>query len=100
MAAKGLYETVKQAIQDVVAPQVQELKGEISGLRGEMRQVEKRMEEGFIAIRNEMRSEIGAVRSEIGAVRSEIGAVSSEVSSLRSEMSSMRNDLTARIDCY
>ncbi len=54
MALKGTYEAVKQAIQDVTAPELQELKGgiaalksEIAGLRGEMRQLEKRMEEGF-----------------------------------------------------
>ena len=51
MAGKGLYDTVKQAIQDVLAPQIQELKVEISGLRGEMRQLEKRMEEGFSSVR-------------------------------------------------
>lgn len=76
MALKGTYETVKQAIQDVIAPQLQELKGEIAGLRGEikgeiaglrgelkgeiaglrgeMRQIEKRMEEGFGALRSEI----------------------------------------------
>ncbi|HVA82114.1 MAG TPA: hypothetical protein VNF29_14400 [Candidatus Binataceae bacterium] len=68
MALKRTYETIKQAIQDVIAPQLQELKGEISGLRGEiaglrgeiaglrgeMRQIEKRMEEGFIALRGEI----------------------------------------------
>ncbi len=47
MALKGTYETVKQAIQDVIAPQLQELRGEIAGLRGEMRQLEKRLEDGL-----------------------------------------------------
>jgi predicted nucleic acid-binding Zn-ribbon protein len=68
MARNNINETIKQAIQDVIAPQLQELKGEIAGLRGEiagvrgeiaglrgeMRQIEKRMEEGFIALRGEI----------------------------------------------
>jgi hypothetical protein len=36
MPGRGLYDTVKQAIQDVVAPQLQELKGDIAGLRGDI----------------------------------------------------------------
>ncbi len=70
MPGRGIYDTVKQAIQDVVAPQLQELKGEIAGLRGEMsglrgelRQIEKRMEEGFSAGRNEVNS----LRNEMNA---------------------------------
>jgi hypothetical protein len=69
MPGRGIYETVKQAIQDVAAPQLQELKGDIAGFRGEiasestgpraeiaglcaeMHQIEKRMEEGFTSIR-------------------------------------------------
>jgi chromosome segregation ATPase len=72
MPGRGIYDTVKQAIQDIVAPQLQELKGdiagfrgeikgeitglraEITGLRAEVRQIEKRMEDGFASIRNEM----------------------------------------------
>ncbi|MGH7908159.1 MAG: hypothetical protein ACREP6_16180 [Candidatus Binataceae bacterium] len=101
MAGKGIYDTVKQAIQDVVAPQMQELKGEISGMRGEMRQIEKRMEEGFAAVRSELHSEIGAVRSEIGAVHNEIASVrkelGSEIGSVRIEIASVRKELGSEI---
>lgn len=72
MAAKGLYDTVKQAIQDVVAPQIQELKGEISGLQGEMRYLEMRMEEGFGSVRTEMTSMRSELRTEISATRNEL----------------------------
>ncbi|MGH8014264.1 MAG: hypothetical protein ACREQ4_17380 [Candidatus Binataceae bacterium] len=54
MAECGIYDTVKQAIQDVVAPQLRELKGEIAGLSGETRQIEKRREEGCASLRTEM----------------------------------------------
>ncbi len=56
MAERGIYNMLQQAIQDVVAPQPQELKGEIVGLRGEIRQIVKRMEEGFAAGRNKVNS--------------------------------------------
>ena len=53
MPGRGIYDTVKQAIQEVIAPQLQELRGDITGFRGdiggeltglraEMRQIEKR----------------------------------------------------------
>jgi len=68
MPGRGIYNTVEQAIQDVVAPQLQELKGDIAGLRGEMaglrgemRQIEKRLEDGFTSIRSEMNVRFGAL---------------------------------------
>jgi hypothetical protein len=68
MPGPGIYDTVKQAIQDVVAPQLQELKGDIAGLRGEivglrgeMRQIEKGMEDGFSSIRSEMNVRFAAL---------------------------------------
>jgi hypothetical protein len=67
MPGRGVYETVKQAIQEVVAPQLQELKGDIAGLRGEivglreMRQIEKRMEDGFTSLRSEMHVRFAAL---------------------------------------
>jgi hypothetical protein len=79
MPGRGIYEAVKQAIQHVVAPQLQELKGDITGFRGEiadeltglraevaglraeMHQIEKRMEVGLISIRSEMNVRFAAV---------------------------------------
>jgi predicted nucleic acid-binding Zn-ribbon protein len=68
MPGRGIYETVKQAIQDVVVPQLQELRGDIAGLRGEIvglrgeiRQIEKRMEDGLASIRSEMNVRFAAL---------------------------------------
>ena len=72
MPGRGIYDTVKQAIQEVIAPQLQELRGDITGFRGdiggeltglraEMRQIEKRMEDGFNSIRSEMNVRFGAL---------------------------------------
>lgn len=70
MAFRGTYDTIKQTIQDVIAPQLQELKGDIaglrgemdglhgemSGLRGEMRQLEKRVDEQMDGLEKRMRT--------------------------------------------
>jgi predicted nucleic acid-binding Zn-ribbon protein len=68
MALRGTYETLKQAFQDIIAPQLERINGQIEGLKVEMQSVrneiqsvrnemhglEKRMEEGFASIRNEL----------------------------------------------
>ena len=37
MAIKGTYDTIKQAIQDLIAPQLERITGEIAGLKTEVR---------------------------------------------------------------
>jgi predicted nucleic acid-binding Zn-ribbon protein len=61
MALRGTYETLKQVFQDIVAPQLERINGQIEGLKVEMQSVrnemhglEKRMEEGFASIRNDL----------------------------------------------
>ncbi|SRR5216684_203483 len=63
MALRGTYETLKQAFQDIIAPQLERINGQIEGLkvemqsvRNEMASLEKRMEEGFTSLRNEMQA--------------------------------------------
>ncbi|MCL5044529.1 MAG: hypothetical protein M1336_04505 [Deltaproteobacteria bacterium] len=58
MPARGFYDTVKQAIQHGLGPRGKESQEEITGLRGEMRQLEKRLEEGLSSPRNELHPEI------------------------------------------
>jgi len=56
--AANIYEAVKQALQDVVAPQIESLRGEIGHLRGEVR--------GEIAeLRSELRGNHAAMSAEI-----------------------------------
>jgi len=107
MALKGTYDTLKQLFQDIIAPHLEKMSGEISGLKTEIRSLEKRMEEGFASSRNEMeslrgemrqsheslRGEIGSVRGEIGSVRGEIGSVRGEIGSVRGEMESLRGEM-------
>jgi len=82
MALKGTYETIKQAFQDIIAPQLERINGEIAGLKTQIHSLEKRMEEGFVSIRNGMDS----LRGEMGSFRGEMGSLRNEMDSLRGEM--------------
>jgi len=93
MALKGTYEAIKQAFQDIIAPQLERINGEIAGLKTQMHSLEKRTEEGFISVRHEMgslekRMEEGfaSLRNEMGSLRGEMGLLRNEMDSLRGEM--------------
>ena len=91
----GVIHDVRQAVQDIVAPGVQELKGEIKGLSAQVAAQNVKID----AVRSELKAEIGAVRSELGSVHSElkadIGSVRSELDSLRSDVGSLRSEMRA-----
>ena len=76
MAAKGMYDTVKQAIQDVIAPDLERIKGQLTGLDARISaldkridSLEKRVDEGGNALRQEMRAELRAVDTRIDALK-------------------------------
>ena len=50
MAAKGMYDTVKQAIQDLIAPDLERIKGELVGLRAEVSSLRHEMQAGFRSV--------------------------------------------------
>lgn len=51
---KNTYDTVKQAFQDLIAPQLAEIKGEINGSRIEMRTEIRRLDEKIDSLRAEL----------------------------------------------
>ena len=61
MPAKSLYDNIHQLFQDIVAPQIEGLKGEMAALRSEQHRLDdkvdalgKLMEEGLKAVRTEI----------------------------------------------
>jgi chromosome segregation ATPase len=96
MAIKGTYDTIKQAIQDLIAPQLERITGEIAGLKTEVRSLEKRMEEGFTSLRGETREGQTSIRAELDSVREELrqgqAGLRGEMSSLREEIRSLREE--------
>jgi hypothetical protein len=95
VALKGTYEAVKQAIQDLIAPQLQELKGEITGLRGEFKSE-------VVGLRGEFKGEIGELKSEVaglrGELKGEIGGLRGEMRQLEKRMEEGFASLNQRID--
>jgi len=79
MALRGTHDTLKQLFQDIIAPQLEKMSGEISGLKTEMRSLEKRMEEGFTSSRNEMSSLRGEMRHGHESLRGEIDSLRGEM---------------------
>jgi predicted nucleic acid-binding Zn-ribbon protein len=104
MALKGTYETIKQAFQDIIAPQLERINGEIAGLKTQIHSLERRTDEGFASIRNEMgslRNEMGSLekRMEEGfvSIRNEMGSLEKRMDdgfvSVRNEMDSLRGEM-------
>ena len=68
--AANIYQAVKQAMQDLVAPQMECIKGEITALRAEM-------------------------RGEVRALRGEMSGIDGRMTGLRGEIAGLRADVTA-----
>ena len=90
MARVGVDDQIKSAFQDLIAPELHALRGEIGVLRGEIT------------------GEIGGLRGEIGALRSEIQRLDqkidgvdvrfgTKIDSLRAESLAMKAELVAEI---
>ena len=56
--AANIYQAVKQAMQDLVAPQLESLKGEMSAIRVDIRRVEEKLSKDIQSVRTELSTEI------------------------------------------
>ena len=86
MALRGTYETIKQAFQDIIAPQLERINGEIAGLKTQTHSLEKRMEEGFISVRHPLGSLEKRMEEGFSSLRNVMGSLRNEMDSLRGEM--------------
>jgi hypothetical protein len=89
----------RQALQDILTPEVRELKAEVTGLRGETNANIGALKQEISALRVEMNAQIGALRQEMNA---NDGALKQEVNALRIEMNAndhaLREEMNARTD--
>jgi len=76
LAWLNIYQTIKQIVQDAVAPEIQELKGEIAGVRGE----------------------IVGVKGEIIGVKGEIRGLSDRIDSLEKRLDHRIDSVERRLD--
>jgi len=63
---------IERFIERTLAPRLEELAGEVRGLRGEMQQLDRRLGENIASLRNEMQAELRSVRTEIEATRMQV----------------------------
>jgi prefoldin subunit 5 len=68
-----MYDTVHQVFQDIIAPQIEGLKGEMTALRAEQRRLDEKMDLLTTMLTKRLEDGLTAVRAEINAVRTEIG---------------------------
>jgi len=76
MKRMGLYDQVKSAFQDLIAP-------ELHAIRGDIHRLDQKGDGGDARLTTKIDSGIGSLRTEVG--------------SLRTEMSSMKGELVAEI---
>jgi hypothetical protein len=102
IVAANIYDSVKQALQDLIAPQLESIKGEIGELRGEMRGEIGTIRGEIGALRAEMRGDIGAIHGDIGTLRGEVAEVRAEMrgnhAALSSEIRRIDDKLTWALD--
>ncbi|HLH78055.1 MAG TPA: hypothetical protein VKV28_14725 [Candidatus Binataceae bacterium] len=58
---------IERFIERTLGPRLEELTGEVRGLRSEMQQLDKRLGENLASLRNELQAELRAVRAEMEA---------------------------------
>ncbi len=75
----AVYDDVKRALQEIVAPQLGEVRGEVGTLRAEMKEMRAEMDRRF-----------GQVDAKFAEVRSEIAQLRSE---MRQETNNLHTDL-------
>ena len=83
--------TLHQTVRDEMKEMENNLHGEITGLKNEMRSEISGMKSEISGMQNE----ISGIKNEISGMKSEISGMKSEISGMKSEMSGMKADIRA-----
>ena len=67
MAAKGMYDTVKQAIQDLIAPDLERIKGQLTGVDARISAFEKSVDARISALEKGVDARISAFEKGVDA---------------------------------
>ena len=93
---------IERFIERTLAPRLEELAGEIRGLRGELGQFDKRMSETnsslrseIASLRNEMQAEIRALDTRIDSIGSQLNT---RIDSVGTQVNTRIDALTQRLD--
>jgi chromosome segregation ATPase len=82
MALKSTYDAVEQAIQDLIAPDLERIKGEIAVLKGQIAALDVKMEAKF-----------GASDTKFGALDTKFGALDTKIEALGIKIEGVRGEL-------
>src|SRR4030067_1616962 len=86
MRRVGVYDRVTSAIQDIVAPALHEIRGDIRALRADMQ-----------AMRGELRGELQAVRADVQHLDQKIDGVDQKLTYMKAELLAEIRRLATRI---
>ena len=75
----SVYDQIKQALQDIIAPQLAEIRGEVHELRGGFRADLAELRGEVHELRGELNGEIKALQSEVRCLDEKIDALSEKV---------------------
>ena len=62
----------KQAIQDLIAPDLERIKGQLTGVEARISSLEKRVDDGLAGLRSEMQAGLRAVNDRIDALKERV----------------------------
>jgi chromosome segregation ATPase len=86
---------IERFIERTLAPRLEEIAGEVRGLRGEMQQFDKRLSDNIISLRNEVQTEVRSLRTEVQA---ELRSVRTEIEATRMQVNTRIDALSQRLD--
>lgn len=95
--AVNSYQAVKQAMQDLIAPQLESLRGDITAVGASVGALRAEMQSEFKAVRTEMRADMTDLRGEMAEMRGDMQALRAELNGLRGETSANINRLDERL---
>ena len=90
----GLYDQFKKAFQDIVAPEIHALRGEIQRVDGRIAALDAKID----AVEGRLDGKIGALDAKIDGVDAKLGSLRTEMGSMKNELVSEIRRLDARID--
>ena len=89
--AMTVYDQVKKALQDIVAPELSLLRGEMARLEGRINALDMKID----SVRNELLARTDALDKRVSSFRNELLA---RTDALDEKMDSVRNELLARME--
>lgn len=93
LALEGTYEAAKQAIQDLIAPELERIKGQMSALDAKTEALDAKLDAKIGALDSKLDNKIATVEAKIDALDIKFGALDTKVEAARSEIHSLEKRL-------